>query len=191
MHIRMFLGTASTLLVVLGGGCSEQQEQVAGSSATNQPMAIEPNVSVGKVRAGMTVQQVLAELGEPQRKTASALEYTRLGFAILPNSNGVVQVVMCGDVTGLNGPLVKAFTGHTKEGIGMKSTREAVIKAYGEPTGSQTFPGALESLQYGPLGITFTLEGGKVHHIIVRLRDRQPVDRSVTLEPAEKGEGRR
>jgi len=95
----------------------------------------------------------------------------------------VVQVVMCGDVTGINGPLVKAFTGRTKEGIGMNSSREEVIKAYGEPTSSEKFIGGIESLQYAPLGITFTLERGRVHHMIVRLRSQES-DRTVNLAPA-------
>ena len=91
---------------------------------------------------------------------------------------------MCGDVTGINGPFVKAFKGRTKEGIGMRSTREDVLRAYGEPTESEKFRGGLESMKYQPLGITFTLEGGKVHHMIVRLDGEAETNRTVTLEPA-------
>jgi hypothetical protein len=165
--------------------CSDKSGlRQSGQQATSEPIVIEPNVGVGNVRAGMRVQQMVAQLGEPQRRTANALEYTRLGFAVLPDSNGVVKVVMCGDVTGINGPLVKAFAGRTKEGIGMHSTREDVVKAYGEPTENEKFRGGLESLKYQPLGITFTLEGGKVHHMIVRLGGSQETNRTVTLEPA-------
>ena len=149
----------------------------------NTPLLIEAGVAVGQIRSGMTTQQITAALGEPQYRTGTALEYARMGFAVLPNANGMVQIVMCGDVTGINGPLVERFKGRTKEGIGMKSTREEVIKAYGEPTSADKFRGGLESLQYVPLGITFTLEGGKVHHMIVRFKD-EGTDRSVTLEPA-------
>jgi hypothetical protein len=131
----------------------------------------------------MRLEEVIAQLGEPQRRTANALEYTRLGFAVMPGPGGTVEVVMCGDVTGLGGPLVAAFTGRTKEGIGMNSTREDVLKAYGEPTSAEKFRGGMESLQYAPLGITFTLEGGKVYHMIVRLRGAPEPDRTVTLEP--------
>jgi hypothetical protein len=100
----------------------------------------------------------------------------------MPDTNGIVQVVMCGDVTGINGPLVKAFTGRTREGIGMKSTREEVIKAFGEPSGTERFPGAIESLNYDRLGLTLTLESAKVHHLIVRIRSEP--DRTIKLEPA-------
>jgi hypothetical protein len=131
----------------------------------------------------MTVEQVLAALREPQRRTSSALEYTRLGLAVVHDTNGVVQAVMCGDVTGIRGPFVKAFTGRTKEGIGMHSTREQVVRAYGEPTASERIAGGLESLKYVPLGLSFALEGGRVHHMIVMLGGTLEPERAVTLEP--------
>jgi hypothetical protein len=188
MKTRGTLWAAVALAVTVaisGAGCSEKADRsVSESAGTNPPVLIEPNISVGKVRAGMTLQQAVAELGEPQRRTAHALEYTRLGLALVPGPDGTVQVVMCGDVTGINGPFVKAFTGRTKEGIGMRSTRAEIIKAYGEPTANEKFWGGLESMGYPSLGITFTLDGGKVCHMIVRLRGAQPVDRTVTLEPA-------
>lgn len=163
-------------------GCSEPPNPSA--PGTNPPMLIEPNLSVGQIHSGMTVQQVVAQLGEPQRRTANSLEYTALGLAVMPDSQGVVQVVMCGDVTGINGPFVRTFSGHTKEGIGMYSTRDQVLKAFGEPTEAKKMVGGLESLQYKQLGITFTLETGKVHHMIVRLGGPQEPDRTVGIAPS-------
>jgi hypothetical protein len=101
----------------------------------------------------------------------------------MPSPDGIVQVVMCGDVTGLNGPLVKAFTGRTKEGVGLGSAREEVLKAYGQPTVEEKLRGNTESFRYDPLGITFTLENGKVYHMIVRLRsDQQQQQPTVTVD---------
>lgn len=148
-------------------------------------MLIVPHESVGSIKASMTMAEVVAQLGEPQRRTANALEYTRLGLAVMPGPDGLVKVVMCGDVTGIGGPFVKAFTGRTREGIGMNSTREELIKALGEPTRAEKMPGNLESITYTPLGLTFTLQAGKVHHMIVRLGAVEP-DRTVTLEELKK-----
>ena len=173
----------SLAVLVFLTACSDNSNQGASAPPAGEPSVIEPNVRVGKVAAGMTVKQLVTQLGEPPRRTANALEYTRLGFAVVPDSNGVVSIVMCGDVTGINGPFVKAFTGRTKKGIGMLSTRDELLKAYGEPTESEKFPGSLESMKYPQLGITFTLERGKVHHIIVRLGASSETNRSVTLEP--------
>ena len=189
-HILVVLGMA---VVIAGAGCTQDSEQaVSGLPGTNAPVVIDPNISVGKVHAGMTVQQLVAELGEPPRRTANALDYPRLGLAVMPNADGVVQVVMCGDVMGINGPYVKAFTGHTKEGIGMRATRGEVVKAYGEPAQTRKGWGGLETLDYKSLGIAFTLEGEKVCHMIVRLggaAEPEP-ERTVTVdlvpEPARK-----
>jgi hypothetical protein len=41
----------------------------------------------------------------------------------------------------------------------------------------------LESLAYPALGMTFTLEDGKVHHMIVRLGGGQEPERSIAIEP--------
>ncbi len=177
------IGAALTLAFLLSlPACSEKAAPGAvGPSGANAAMLIEPNVAVGKIRAGMTKQQVVAELGPPGRQTANALEYPALGLAVMPGPDGVVQVVMCGDVTGLNGPFVKAFTGRTKEGIGMASTRDEVVKAFGEPGSAEKLRFGLESLSYPSLGLTFTLDGGKVHHMIVRFSTLPP-DQTVTIE---------
>jgi hypothetical protein len=171
-------------LVVGAVGCGKDSEQDgAAQSGTNASILIEPNQSVGRIHSGMTQRQVIEELGEPERKGADALEYSRLGLAVVPGADGLVQAVMCGDVIGINGPFVKAFLGRTKEGIGMYSTREDIIKAYGQPTEHKKLPTGLEWFQYQPLGITFTLEGGKVHHMVVQFGGPAGPDRSVTLEP--------
>ena len=161
-------------LLLLAAGCTEDTSPPTEiKTATNASIIIEPNICVGPIRAGMTVDQVNRVLGAPAHTLPNALDYPKLGLAIMPGADNIVQVVMCGDVMGIRGPYVQHFTWRTKEGIGMNSTREDLIKTYGDPTVQDKFRGGLESLAYQLLGITFTLEGGKVHHMIVRLG--QPV----------------
>jgi hypothetical protein len=146
-------------------------------------MPIEPLIAVGPIKAGMTTEQVIAALGEPQRRISNALEYASLGFAVLPGPDHVVQVVMCGDVTGINGPFVARFTGRTPEGIGMNSTREELHKELGKPTSGESSPQGRESLNYAEKGLTFALEGGKVHHITVRLSATNAPPTSIEVAP--------
>jgi hypothetical protein len=176
-----FAGMALAALIATAG-CSQAPEKAV--SANGNTTLIEPKAAVGKIRAGMRVQQVVSELGEPARRTANALEYPALGLAVMPGPDGQIQVVMCGDVTGLNGPFVAAFTGRTKEGIGMKSTRAEIVKAYGEPEKNEKMRLGLESMTYPSLGITFTLENGQVHHMIVRLGTAREPERTIAIEPA-------
>jgi hypothetical protein len=147
-------------------------------------MLIEPHQGVGKIQAGMTTAQVAALLGEPDRKVGATFEYSKLGLAVRSGPDGKLETVMCGDVVGVNGPFVKAFNGRTKEGLGMLSSREEVVKALGEPSATKKLTSGMEWLQYDALGMAFTLEGGKVHHIILRLGPGPAPDRTVLLEPA-------
>ena len=165
-------------------GCSQQpSEGSAVTSLIHSNLLIQPNIAVGPVHVGMSVNEVMAALGEPERRTSNSLEYPQLGLAVMPGPDNKVLVVMCGDVTGINGPFAMAFKGRTKEGIGMYSTRDEIVNAYGPPTADEKMRGGLESLQYEPLGMTCTLEAGKVHHMIVRLRGTPEPDRTVTLVP--------
>jgi hypothetical protein len=130
-------------------------------------MVIEPGVAIGPVHSGMTIQQVVAELGEPDQKKESALEYLNLGFSVVPDKagkEGVVHIVLCVD---RGGPFTRAFAGQTTEGIGIGSSRADVIKAYGEPTATESIDGkpGFEVLRYKPRGLMLELEAGKVYSI--------------------------
>lgn len=173
---------AAGLLLAVSACSDKSQPRGIASAESSTQMLIEPRVSVGKIHAGMTKGQVLAELGPPERQTAAALEYPQLGLAVMPGHDGVIAVVMCGDVTGINGPFVKAFKGRTKENIGMNSSRDEVIAAYGQPNESEKMRLGLESLKYSELGLTFTLDGGKVHHIIVRLGPADTSAPAITVD---------
>ena len=169
--IAFRIGTLAVAAFIAGAGCSDSSKHSPNSqSASETSIVVEPRVRVGKVRAGMTIQQVVAELGEPDNKTGHILNYVRSGFSVAPNREGTVVVVSCGDTLGTGTVLVKAFKGRTKEGIGMDSSRADVIRAYGEPTEiDRSYPGH-EALKYQPLGLDFTLQNGKVHHMVVNLR---------------------
>ena len=153
-------------------GCSSPEQKPNGEAALNKSRTmIEPGIGVGKVRAHMTVEQVIAELGEPDNKTGHVLNYVRLGFSVVPTKDGIVRVIMCGDPSGFNSPLVRAFSGRTKDGIGMGSIRSDVINALGQPTGTEREQSGQEVLKYPQLGITFTLADDKVCHIIVDIKN--------------------
>jgi outer membrane protein assembly factor BamE (lipoprotein component of BamABCDE complex) len=167
--IRRTLAGFAAALILISAGCSEDQVIISDPEDTREAGLIEPGKAVGGIRIGMTVRDVIEAFGEPDRRTSNALEYLKRGFAVMPDAQGVVRVVMCGDVTGLGGPLVKRFAARTTSGIGMGSTREEVLRVFGQPTVEETHMGSRESLDYRELGVTFSIEQGKVHHIIVRL----------------------
>jgi len=130
-------------------------------------MVIEPGVSVGPVHSGMTMQQVVAELGEPDQKQDGGMIYKNLGMAVGPDKGGIVQTVLCG--AGGNTELTKSFAGHTKAGIGIGASRADVVSAYGNPTVTKSFgsKSQFEIIRYDSLGVQFTLSYDKVCVIAV------------------------
>ncbi len=187
MHERAFVSArflSAFLLLLPLLGCSDKPGQSPPAGEGQKiDTAIVPNLSVGPVHAGMTTQELYAVLGQPQKRTPNTIEYPKLGLAVMPTAGGIVQVVMCGDVIGPDAPYAKAFSGRTPEGIGMYSTREDIVKAYGQPSDSRGKPGGMESLKYDPLGMTFSLLGDKVHHMVVVLQGKdQPQEPSINLD---------
>jgi hypothetical protein len=166
-------------IVLVTTSCSDSAKPGSGAKvkpdlgaqvSSNTPISIEPGVSMGKVRDGMSVEEVIAQLGKPDGEHGRFLEYRRLGFAVGYDRDRVVKTIMCGGSSGVEDPLTLAFTGRTKDGLGMGSSRDEVVKSLGKPSEVQKGPAAQETLKYSPLGLTFTLMDGKVFHMIVDFR---------------------
>lgn len=161
--MRLALGLIA--LAILAGACSKRP---TSSAAFN----IRPGYDFGPLHAGMTMEQVQAVLGPPDRKSNSNWTYANFGFWVnFGNTNHTVHIVMCsGGHT--SDPAVKGFVGHTQEGIGIGSTRAEVITAYGEPSATQKTPNRpdFEVLHYRPQGLDFSLDAGKVTGIAVIFR---------------------
>ncbi|HTR41932.1 MAG TPA: sigma-70 family RNA polymerase sigma factor [Pseudomonadales bacterium] len=133
----------------------------AGANQTaNDSLLITPGVSVGKVKSGMTENDVIAAMGQPDRKQGEVLIYDQdFGFSVVCSRQKKVGAIFCGGGV--------AFNGHTKEGIGIGSSQDDLVKALGQPTSSDASQG---QIVYQKLGLTFTMQDGKVFHIIVDLR---------------------
>ena len=134
-----------TLLVVaaaLAGGCSKRGESTA----------IEPSVGVGSVHSGMTIEQVISQLGQPDETNDSTLIYSHLGLQVAPGNGDVVHRVT----------MEHPFAGRTKEGIGIGSSRADVIQAFGAPTVAEPGTAGYEFLRYSSRGLVFQLHDGRV-----------------------------
>jgi RNA polymerase sigma factor (sigma-70 family) len=140
---------------------------LASNGWPGPPPLIVPLKSVGPIRADMTTPQVIAVLGEPDKRTGNFLHYVRFGFSVISHpGKETLRAVFCGNSWGQENALTKAFKGRTGAGIGMGSTRAELIAAYGEPT--EIHPGnANETLMYQQLDMSFTLARGKVVYLVV------------------------
>lgn len=137
--LALFALALSSILL----GCRKKSEE---------PMTIEPSVGIGKVKFGMLSKEVRSILGKPDFEMRDAqmtesLAYNELGLSIYI-FKGLVKGITC---RGLSGdPEVKPCTARTSKGIGIGSTREQIIEAYGEPTSDER-----NILKYESIGATF------------------------------------
>lgn len=161
--------TATTVVLAAG------DHTPPGATVADTPdstLLIVPGVSVGKVKAGMNEIEVAAALGAPEKMQGDVMIYDQhLGLSVVCNRQKIVGAVFCGDSLP-EYPGVKIFKGRTKEGIGMGSSRDDLIKAFGKPATDQPWSrgSKREQIIYPNLGLTFTLARGKVFHIMVDLR---------------------
>ena len=127
-------------------------------------LIIEPLVGIGPVRFGMSKDQVIEHFGQPDKVMAEGtkLNYVSskgLGFTV--DSELGLQMIQCwSDNWPTELPFaVTTFTGRTKEGIGMGSTREQIVSAYGQPdrTGTDAQKGIIQNLEYDKLRIKLSL----------------------------------
>jgi hypothetical protein len=146
IHTSQKIHTMKKIVSILSG-CLVTLAAVAADS-----VAIEPGVAVGSVHSGMTIQQVITQLGQPDQTNDSALVYSRLGLQVAAGKGDVVHRVT----------MEHPFAGHTKEGIGIGSSRADVIGAFGEPTVAKPGTSGYEFLRYKKLGLVFQLHDGKI-----------------------------
>ena len=155
----------TALSASLFAGCSKHPAPVTLTSSAS--ITIEPGVSVGPVHSGMKQQDVVAVLGEPNSKKDGVLVYHDLGIALLPERSGFLETV----IFFRGSESIMPFEGHTKEGIGIGSSRAEVIKAYGEPARIEPGHGLPErpTLFYKTPSMTFHIQDNKVYQMEVFL----------------------
>ena len=166
---------ASLILVLSGCGPSNEIKIVSSD------LTIEPGIGLGPIKFGMPMDDVIPLLGEPDQMTGKVLHYQDLGIAVIPSRGTHVGALMMGDSSG--GFLVDRFKGKTKNGIGMKATKEAIVSAFGSPE-KDLSPAAkmlqreeakqgYESLSYDSGSLKFVLKDKQLVHITIRDRRTQ------------------
>jgi hypothetical protein len=174
INLRHILTVSAALFIGLAAGCSKQN--AAPSPKPAVPTLIEPGVGIGGVRGGMTAQEVIAELGEPAKTNGNRLVYSQWGLWVgLGKDDGSVVNLQCRD----------SFAGHTKEGIGIGSSQEEIIQAYGKPHNQNSPKAGRVTLFYGKLRTRFFLKDGKVDAIMLVLGNPKKgnQNRPATLSP--------
>jgi len=128
------------------------------------PFDVRPGDGVGPVRFGMTREEVIQALGEPDAEpfeNMGLLAYYRHGIevSIDKKKKDVFWISMVVHEA-LDLPY-KTFTGKTAEGIGIGSTEAEIVDAFGE-TEREVSEHDVVTLRYPERDISFTLQSGLV-----------------------------
>jgi outer membrane lipoprotein-sorting protein len=142
-------------------------------------LIVSPETGIGPVKFGMSIDEVVRALGEPNwrkehrfannlnpqpelaAKDAKKAEfimtelgYDARGFRLSTSNRSGVDAIECFDRSAM-GPGVRDFQGKTREGIKLGASRADVIKAYGEPQAKL----GTSSFMYAKLGWDFSFRG--------------------------------
>ena len=153
MNAPKIISSLVIAALILAAGCSKRPTHSAWASSAST--VIEPWVSIGPLHSGMTIQQVITELGQPEQTNDKELLYPHLGLQVAHAIGGDVMYRVT---------IQHPFAGHTKDGIGIGSSRADVIQSFGEPKWDKHSPTGFELLTYEKpgLGLDFKLQEGKV-----------------------------
>lgn len=158
-----FLG-ALGLALLAQPGCAGAAE--VGCASALRGEALEPGVGFGDLRVGSTQAEVEALVGPPERRQGDAWEYPACGFAVVFDREGRAQRIFGGDGTGGGPELAERFTVRTEGGVGIGSSRQEVVSAFGEPAEARA-EADHEWLSYPGEGIQWLLRDGVVRHVTI------------------------
>ena len=115
-----------------------EEEYKQPSEESSEDLLILPGTGVGKIRFGMTVEQMKDILGKPDvAATGISYMYTSLGIEVVFRDE-VVSHIYCGNPNGKSSLILKAMEKackfKTAEGVGIGSTESQIVKEFGQPT---------------------------------------------------------
>jgi outer membrane lipoprotein-sorting protein len=137
------------------------------SPASNDLLKLQakPTVGLGPVTFGMSKDDVIKLLGQPDKidQRGMSLDYLSRGYTILVHPVRGVMFINC-----ISQKLfivkVRDFAGETAEGIRLGSSLEDVKKAYGDPSATEDNMGTLY-IRYNKLGLEFVVALDRVMQI--------------------------
>jgi len=139
--------------------------------AEDDRLQVVPLVGLGPITFGMSKDQIIGLLGEPDKIEAGGmmLQYFKtIGVVMLIDPvKGLRAIDILSKQFPQAPPELITFPGKTKEGIAMGANREQIVAAYGEPD-STSVRGVFEILHYDKLATQFLLVENELVNIKIR-----------------------
>jgi hypothetical protein len=139
----------------------DDEKELSTDAAANK-FIVEPGVGMGDIHFGDSLDKARQIIGKPIYQQEKVLQYSGLGITA---RDGNVLMIACGDMNKPDSEHVKECPCKTTEGIGMDSSMQEVVQAYGEPARKRVnsvIPGAV-TIAYPAKGMSIALHNDKVY----------------------------
>jgi len=148
-------------------GCKKKTDDQVDehAAAPEAGLVVELGIGIGPVKFGMSKDQVIEHLGEPDKIEGKdmGLDYISskgLSFLLHP-TKGLISIDCWSKEYPFPLAEIATFTGRTKQGIAMGASRKKIEAAYGQPSSVAT-QGPLTVLQYDDLQVVWTLKADRL-----------------------------
>jgi hypothetical protein len=149
---------------------AEQPVSISETVTALQPISeSEPLVDINGLLFGMTEERMTEILGPPKSTTGNVYYYFDTGLTIGTRRNGQIDRIICGSVNPQS-PLVSVCSYKTKDNIGIGSTRQELVEAYGQPSSEVNNPLGENAvmIEYENIMARFTLVNDTIIQMIFR-----------------------
>jgi thioredoxin-related protein len=173
MPAKCFPVTLLCSLIALSGFSAEISRE------PDPEMLVTPLVGIGKVRFGMSEEEVINILGEPDKRQPRSLIYRPLGLSLIVHPTTGVVSFGCSTKKAIpwwDRFSARDFRGATKEGIAMGSSEKEIMKAFGKPDEREE-QGRQVVLTYEAQGLWLVLLSDKLIQFSMRIPSA-PMDTS-------------
>ena len=180
------LGVVLYLLVLPGS----RMRTVSSRGIDTSKMTVIPGQSAGEIKFGMTVDELLATLGDPDVIDRGYYKFISHGMEVVAGRDGVGIIILHGSELAAfryrripnfyfpwNVILYEPFRGRTDLGIGIGSTRQTVLNAYGKPDHSSSASIDLaQSMGYRQPQISFSFDPAGLVNMIMLMHGTEESD---------------
>jgi len=132
-------------------------------------LQIVPLSGIGTIRFRMNKGKIIKEFGQPQRVTGNKLFYLSHGLQLsLSAKDESLIAIACGSTTEADKDMIKLCDCKTSKGIGMGSSREELIKAYGKSSSEVPVQDNVTMMFYDKIKAQFVITDNKVTYMIFK-----------------------
>ena len=132
-------------------------------------LQIVPLSGIGAVRFRMNKSNIISEFGQPQRVTDNKLFYLSHGLqlSLSPKDDSLIAIA-CGTTNEADNDMIQLCDCKTSKGIGMGSSKEDIITAYGNSSSEVAVQENVTMMFYDNIKAQFVVTDNKVTYMVFK-----------------------